>query len=29
LPLNRLEGFLSQLKSIDDMVKGFAPLEID
>lgn len=29
LPLNRLEGFLSQLKSVDDMVKGFAPLEID
>lgn len=29
LPLNRLEGFLSQLKSIDAMVKGFAPLEID
>ncbi|WP_280562763.1 MULTISPECIES: 3-deoxy-8-phosphooctulonate synthase [unclassified Chromohalobacter] len=29
LPLNRLEGFLSQLKSIDDMVKGFTPLEID
>ncbi|MCI0509111.1 2-dehydro-3-deoxyphosphooctonate aldolase (KDO 8-P synthase) [Chromohalobacter marismortui] len=29
LPLNRLEGFLSQLKSIDDLVKGFAPLEID
>ncbi|MCK0713487.1 3-deoxy-8-phosphooctulonate synthase [Chromohalobacter sarecensis] len=29
LPLNRLEGFLSQLKSIDELVKGFAPLEID
>ena len=29
LPLNRLEGFLSQLKAIDDLVKGFAPLEID
>ncbi|MDV6319656.1 3-deoxy-8-phosphooctulonate synthase [Chromohalobacter sp. HP20-39] len=29
LPLTRLEGFLSQLKSIDDMVKGFAPLKID
>ncbi|MEQ7872162.1 3-deoxy-8-phosphooctulonate synthase [Chromohalobacter salexigens] len=29
LPLNRLEGFLSQLKAIDDLVKGFAPLKID
>ena len=28
LPLNRLEPFLAQLKAIDDLVKGFAPLEI-
>ncbi|MEQ6889304.1 3-deoxy-8-phosphooctulonate synthase [Halomonas sp. CS7] len=28
LPLDRLEPFLAQLKAIDDLVKGFAPLEI-
>ena len=28
LPLSRLEPFLAQLKAIDDLVKGFAPLEI-
>lgn len=28
LPLDRLEPFLAQLKAIDDVVKGFAPLDI-
>lgn len=28
LPLDKLEPFLVQLKAIDDLVKGFAPLEI-
>ncbi|MCK2184613.1 3-deoxy-8-phosphooctulonate synthase [Halomonas getboli] len=28
LPLDRLEPFLSQLKALDELVKGFAPLEI-
>lgn len=28
LPLSRLAPFLAQLKAIDDLVKGFAPLEI-
>ncbi|HSH47934.1 MAG TPA: 3-deoxy-8-phosphooctulonate synthase [Halomonas sp.] len=28
LPLDKLEPFLAQLKPIDDLVKGFAPLEI-
>ncbi len=28
LPLDRLEPFLAQLKALDDLVKGFAPLEI-
>lgn len=28
LPLDRLEPFLTQLKAIDDLVKGFAPLDI-
>lgn len=28
LPLERLEPFLTQLKVLDDLVKGFAPLEI-
>jgi len=28
LPLDRLEPFLAQLKAVDDLVKGFAPLEI-
>ncbi|WP_404298887.1 3-deoxy-8-phosphooctulonate synthase [Halomonas sp.] len=28
LPLDRLEPFLAQLKAIDDLVKGFAPLDI-
>lgn len=26
LPLNKLEAFLSQMKAIDELVKGFAPL---
>lgn len=29
LPLDRLEAFLSQMKAIDELVKGFAPLQID
>ncbi len=29
LPLQALEGYLSQMKSIDDLVKGFAPLVTD
>src|SRR5690554_6670058 len=28
LPLERLEPFLAQLKAIDELVKGFAPLDI-
>lgn len=28
LPLDRLEPFLAQVKALDDLVKGFAPLEI-
>ena len=28
LPLDRLEPFLAQLKAVDDLVKGFTPLEI-
>ncbi|MEQ8404764.1 MAG: 3-deoxy-8-phosphooctulonate synthase [Oceanicaulis sp.] len=28
LPLDRLEPFLKQLKQLDDLVKGFAPLDI-
>ena len=28
LPLDRLEPFLAQLKAIDELVKGFAPLDI-
>ncbi|WP_374321103.1 3-deoxy-8-phosphooctulonate synthase [Pseudoxanthomonas kaohsiungensis] len=28
LPLDKLEPFLVQIKAIDDLVKGFAPLEI-
>lgn len=27
LPLDKLEGFLSQMKQVDDMVKSFAPLD--
>ncbi|KAF1019843.1 MAG: 2-dehydro-3-deoxyphosphooctonate aldolase [Paracidovorax wautersii] len=29
LPLDKLEPFLTQLKALDDLVKGFAPLEIE
>ncbi|MDQ8179319.1 3-deoxy-8-phosphooctulonate synthase [Pelagicoccus sp. SDUM812005] len=29
LPLNRLEGFLEQMKQIDDLVKSQPPIEID
>ncbi|MDN3524017.1 3-deoxy-8-phosphooctulonate synthase [Halomonas sabkhae] len=29
LPLNQLEPFLTQLKALDDLVKGFDPLRID
>jgi len=28
LPLDKLEPFLAQMKAVDDLVKGFAPLEI-
>jgi 2-dehydro-3-deoxyphosphooctonate aldolase (KDO 8-P synthase) len=28
LPLDRLEPFLAQIKALDDLVKGFAPLDI-
>lgn len=28
LPLDKLEGFLTQIKALDDLVKGFADLEI-
>ncbi|WP_219924735.1 aldo/keto reductase, partial [Halomonas sp. ND22Bw] len=28
LPLDKLEPFLAQLRALDDLVKGFAPLEI-
>ena len=28
LPLDKLEPFLAQMKAMDDLVKGFAPLEI-
>lgn len=28
LPLDKLEPFLSQIKALDDLVKGFAPLDI-
>ncbi|MGJ8675353.1 MAG: 3-deoxy-8-phosphooctulonate synthase [Pseudoalteromonas sp.] len=28
LPLNKLEGYLSQMKAVDDLVKSFAPLNI-
>ena len=27
LPLDKLEGFLTQMKAVDDLVKGFAPLD--
>jgi 2-dehydro-3-deoxyphosphooctonate aldolase (KDO 8-P synthase) len=29
LPLDKLEPFLAQMKAIDELVKGFAPLRID
>jgi 2-dehydro-3-deoxyphosphooctonate aldolase (KDO 8-P synthase) len=29
LPLDKLEAFLTQMKAIDELVKGFAPLRID
>jgi 2-dehydro-3-deoxyphosphooctonate aldolase (KDO 8-P synthase) len=29
LPLDKLEAFLTQMKAIDELVKGFAPLQID
>jgi 2-dehydro-3-deoxyphosphooctonate aldolase (KDO 8-P synthase) len=29
LPLNMLEPFLTQIKALDDLVKGFAPLAIE
>ena len=29
LPLNKLEAFLKQAKSMDDLVKGFQPIEIE
>ena len=29
LPLDKLEPFLAQVKAIDDLVKSFAPLQID
>lgn len=29
LPLDKLEPFLAQVKAVDDLVKGFAPLHID
>ena len=29
LPLEHVEPFLAQMKAIDDLVKGFAPLDID
>lgn len=29
LPLDKLEPFLAQVKAVDEMVKSFAPLEID
>ncbi|HEY9544494.1 MAG TPA: 3-deoxy-8-phosphooctulonate synthase [Solimonas sp.] len=29
LPLDKLEPFLAQLKALDELVKGFAPLEIE
>lgn len=28
LPLNQLEGFLTQMKALDDLVKSFAPINI-
>ncbi len=28
LPLNKLEPFLAQLKALDELIKGFAPLDI-
>jgi 2-dehydro-3-deoxyphosphooctonate aldolase (KDO 8-P synthase) len=28
LPLDKLEGYLSQMKAVDDLVKSFAPLNI-
>jgi len=28
-PLNQLESFLTQVKQLDDLVKGFAPIEIN
>ena len=28
LPLDKLEPFLAQMKAVDDLVKGFAPLDI-
>ena len=27
LPLDKLEGFLSQMKQVDDLVKSFVPLD--
>ncbi len=27
LPLEKLEGFLKQMKAIDDLIKGFEPLD--
>jgi len=29
LPLDKLEPFLAQMKAIDELVKGFAPLQVD
>jgi 2-dehydro-3-deoxyphosphooctonate aldolase (KDO 8-P synthase) len=29
LPLDKLEPFLAQMKALDELVKGFAPLQID
>jgi 2-dehydro-3-deoxyphosphooctonate aldolase (KDO 8-P synthase) len=28
LPLDKLEGYLLQMKAVDDLVKSFAPLNI-
>jgi 2-dehydro-3-deoxyphosphooctonate aldolase (KDO 8-P synthase) len=27
LPLSKLEGYLTQMKALDELVKGFAPLD--
>jgi 2-dehydro-3-deoxyphosphooctonate aldolase (KDO 8-P synthase) len=29
LPLDKLEPFLTQLKQLDDLVKSFAPIDIE